>query len=355
VTTLVDWAHITNTPQHADASIQALTDVGIRGIYAHGTPNNADTAAWYQHSELPHPKDIRRVREQLLPGDDGLVTMAMAARPPHIVSRDVMVHDWTVARELGLRVTCDGGLGGGSWSGVLWGDGGHQPIVALIKEGLLDERTTLVHCNNLPDEDLKAVAEAGAHISISPDSEMHVGHGLPVTGRAFAAGIRPALSTDIQIQVAGDLFGAMRSLIAAERGRLGTLAYAAGVGPDDWSISTRDVLGFATIQGAKATGLDRQVGTITPGKRADLCVLRSDALNLRPTNNAIGIAVLQAHPGNVSEVLVDGRFVKRGGRMLADTDAAIRLADESRDYLFEAAGLVPGWGYQPDLQPEWRW
>ncbi|GAA1995767.1 amidohydrolase family protein [Microbacterium ulmi] len=356
ITTMVDWAHIMNTPEHADASIDALVDSGIRAVFGYGTPNDDETMEWYQQSTRHHPPDARRIREGRLSSDDALVTMALATRPPHIVTRETMINDWRLADELGLRVTTDGGLGGGSWNGVLWGPGGHEPIRALAREGLLNERTTFVHCNNIPDDELRLIADAGASISISPDSELHVGHCFPVTGRAVSLGIRPSLSIDIVIQVAGDLFGAMRSILVSDRGEVGARHYAEGSGPASWEITTKDVLEFATVAGASAVGMASRTGSISPGKKADLVLLAPGALNLEPMNNAIGLVVLQAHPGNVESVYVGGRAVKQNGSLAAPLrERAIALARSSRDHLFASARLEPGWGYKPLLQPQWRW
>ena len=77
VTTLLDWSHISNTPDHSDAAIQGLKDAGIRAVYAHGMPTGGE---WWMLSELNHPEDIRRIRETYFSSDDGLITLAMAAR-----------------------------------------------------------------------------------------------------------------------------------------------------------------------------------------------------------------------------------------------------------------------------------
>ena len=357
ITTLVDWAHIMNSPEHADASIDALEAAGLRAVFAFGTPSDKNTDAWYKDSALPHPHDVRRIRNDRLSSDTGLITLALAVRPPHIVQHDVMVHDWQLARELGIRLTSDAGIGGGTWSGIKWGPGGHQPLHDLQRAGLLGPDTTYVHCNNLPDEDLKLIADSGGSISTSPDAEMHVGHCFSVMGRAVAHGIRPALSIDIVCQVAGDMFGAMRTVLASERGLVGARCYADGVGPGPWEITTKDVLEFATIAGARASGLGDRVGTLVPGKQADLLLIDAHALNLLPMNNAIGLVVLQAHPGNVDSVYVAGRAVKRDGRLVhVDLRRVRELVNASRDHLFAAGGITPGWGYRPpELADQWRW
>src|SRR5690606_28508051 len=114
------------------------------------------------------------------------------------------------------------GLGGGKWGPR------HYPIRLLREAGLLADDTTYIHCNNLDDDEYRLIAASGGSISMSPCAEMHVGHGLPATGRALAAGIRPALSIDYVTQVAGDMFATMRSVLATERGLRSRAAFEAG-------------------------------------------------------------------------------------------------------------------------------
>ncbi len=85
VTTLLDWAHIQNSPEHADAAIRALREVGGRTVYAHGQPG-IEPERWMKESTLPHPADIRRLRDHVLTSDDALVTLAMAARGPEFTT-----------------------------------------------------------------------------------------------------------------------------------------------------------------------------------------------------------------------------------------------------------------------------
>ncbi|HSK91920.1 MAG TPA: amidohydrolase family protein [Euzebyales bacterium] len=201
------------------------------------------------------------------------------------------------------------------------------------------------------------IADSGGSVSTSPDAEIHVGHCFPVTGRALRAGLRPAVSTDITIQVGGDMFGAMRSILSAERGLVGAAAYERGEAPSRWEVLTRDVLEFATIEGARASGLDARIGTLTPGKDADLVILDTGAWNMIPMNNAIGLTVLQAHVGNVDAVFVKGRQVKRDGKLLGVDGERIRKGVEgTRDHLFAQAGLATGFDHRPAAPGrQWLW
>jgi 5-methylthioadenosine/S-adenosylhomocysteine deaminase len=336
VTTILDWAHIMNSPAHADASVHALREFGGRAIFAHSTPNDERIEEWYVDSQLPHPVDIRRVREEWFSSDDGLVTMAMAARGPQHTTRQVSADDWRLARELDLRITVH--VGEGAW-GMR-----HAPVRQLHEAGVLGPDTTFVHANCLSDEELELIASSGGSISISPEVELHMGHGHPVTGRALKVGIQPCLSVDVVVVIGGDMFGAMRCLLATERARVNAIAIERREMVERLTLRSEDVLRFATIEGARAVGLDDRVGTITAGKQADIVLIRGSDLNLTPVNNEYAAAVLHAHPGNVDTVFVAGNIVKRSGVLTSIDVARVRqLAEISRDALLARAGVYRGW------------
>jgi len=336
VTTIVDWAHIMNSPEHADASIQALKDFGGRAVFAHGTPNDADIEAWYVESELPHPEDIRRVRDQYFSSDDQLLSLAMAARGPQHTTPQVSAEDWRLARELGIRVTVH--VGEGAW-GMR-----HRPVEVLDELGVPGPDTTFVHANTMSDEEFRIMAESGSSISVSPEVEMHMGHGYPATGRALEFGIMPSLSVDVVVVIAGDMFSAMRCALAAERARVNQRAIDKGEMVDRLTILSKDVLTFATHGGARACGLENKIGSIEVGKQADLCLVSNTGFNLWPLNDPMASTVLASHPENVDTVLVAGRVVKRHGTLTTVDESRVRqLALESRDRLLARARVPARW------------
>jgi cytosine/adenosine deaminase-related metal-dependent hydrolase len=332
ITTVLDWAHIMNSPAHADASIAALRDSGIRGVFAHSAPNDFEAPSWWANSARKHPEDARRVREVLF-DDSARVTMALGARAPQLVQKEVRIHDWNLARELGLRITTDGGIGGGFWGGRKY------PIKLLFEDDLLGPDCCYVHCNNLTSEEYKLIADTGGSISMSPCGELHVGFGFPATLAALEHGIRPALSIDSVIFVAGDMFGTMRTTLGQMRGMLGWMATQNDTGVESWNITTADILEFATLRGAAALGLESRTGSITAGKQADIVLLNTRSIRMAPANNPIAAIVLQASPADVDTVLVAGEVVKRQGKLVVrDQDAALRQLIESRDWLLGHGG-----------------
>lgn len=325
-TTLLDWSQIQNTPEHSDAAIAALRESGIRGIFAHGWPRG-EGASWVVDSELTHPDDIRRIRGRLLSSDDALVTMAMAARGPEMTRMEVTRHDFALARELGLRTTMHVGIRDLAPK--------FRAIERMDEAGLLGPDLTLVHVCASSDAELAMLAANGVTVSIGPQAEMTMDElGVMAIGRLLAAGIRPALSGDTETAGSGDMFTQMRMALAGER-QLSNNRLAAGHAS---RLGVRDVLGFATLEGARACGLERRVGSLAPGKAADLVCLRKSDLNLHPVSDAAGAVVLAAHPGNVDTVMVAGRVVKQGGRMLGyDLQRIRETATASRDRLLERA------------------
>jgi cytosine/adenosine deaminase-related metal-dependent hydrolase len=323
ITTLLDWSHNVNSPEHSDAAVAALRDAGLRAVFAHG--GGADM---YQvPSHVPHDEDVRRIRAEHFASDDSLVTMAMALRGPQFATLDITESDLALARELGLAITMH--VGDGEW-------GRSRPVQQLKDRGLLGPDITFVHCNTLADDELKFIADSGGTASIAPDIEMQMGHGWPATGRLMSVGIRPSLSIDTCVSNGGHLFGTMRVTLATQRA-IDNSEPGASDRPTV-SLTSRDVLSFATMDGARVCGMQHKTGSLTPGKQADILLLRADTLAMAPLNNPIGQVVYAAHPGLVDTILVAGKIVKRNGMLAGDLQKrACRLAGEHRDSLFERA------------------
>jgi len=306
VTTLLDWSHIGNSPEHTDAAIEGLKESGIRGVYAYGggTPG----------PQNQFPGDIRRLRKQYFSSNDQLLTLAMAT--------GVNANDWKVAREVGAPITVH--LLGAN-------------ALASVKD-VLGPDVTYVHCNNLAASDWQMIASSGGNVSIAGPIEMEMGHGVPVIQEALDHGIRPSLSTDVETQMPGEFFSQMRSVFTLQR-MMVLERQRAGQQNLPRLLTTRDVVEFATIEGAKDNGLDRKVGTLTPGKEADIIMLRMDQINVMPVNNVYGAVVLGMDTSNIDTVIIGGKIVKRQGKLVGvDLDRIRRQVQQSRDYLVAKAG-----------------
>ncbi|MFI5797944.1 amidohydrolase family protein [Streptomyces sp. NPDC051677] len=313
VTTMLDWYHVAQTPQHEDAAVAALRDAPGRSIFCLG-------AGW--GTPDPVDADIRRVHSQL--ADGGPVTMALGLRGPEATSMDTVARELDLAAELGLRTSLHVDIAAGA-------------VADLREHGLLRDTTTFVHGNGLSDEELRMLADAGSSLSISPDVELKMGFGNPMTGRALAAGLRPTLSVDDVPSAGGDMFSTMRTAFAVQRGL-------------DGGLRSRDLLAFTTLDAAASCGLDARTGSITPGKDADIILLRTDDLTVFPVTDPVATLVSAGHPGLVDTVLVAGRTVKRDGVLVnVDLPALRTRLVESRDRI-AAAAAVPldgTWRPQP--------
>ncbi|MFI7638473.1 amidohydrolase family protein [Nonomuraea sp. NPDC049400] len=306
ITTLLDWSHIQFSPGHTDAAVRALRESGVRAVFGYCYGGEPDGLT----------KETVRVHD-LLSGTPGLVTMAVAALGPEIVGEERALEEWRVAAELGLPVTAH--LGGHGPESAA------QGLAFLESNGLLATPTTFVHALHYTDEELKRIAAAGGAASLAPVDEMNLGLGYPATGRLRAAGIPTGLGADTVVCAPGDMFSLMRAVHLLERGRPG----GAGLG-----FTTRDALRMATIEGAEVLGLADVIGSLRPGKQADLMLLRTDTLGMAVAHDPIGAVVLNADTSSVDTVLVAGRVVKRGGQLLHHDLTAVLAT------LAESAGVV---------------
>ena len=326
ITTMLDWSHIMNSPAHADAAIQGLADSGMRAVFAYGS--SALPGADAPEAVERRAADIRRVAKQYFASTDQLVTLAIAARtPPNDITATIA--DIRLARELGVRTTMHV-----TKAGV---------IAALAKAQMLGPDITCVHAvaGEATDDELKALGEHGGTLSTSSATEMMSGHGFPSVQRWLRYGLRPSLSVDNETRMPSDLFAQMRALVISDHQLEADRVRREGGRPV--LVPVRDVLEFATIQGARTVGLDHKVGTLSVGKRADLILVDLDDLSLIPATDPVATLVLRAQPANVSWVLVDGKVRKRDGR-LVDVDLARtrELVEELHRYimgLIEAAGF----------------
>lgn len=312
VTTVLDWSHIQLSPAHTEANVSALRESGVRAVfgYCYGGPGGPEALA----------AETRRVHKEYFETPDALLTMAFAALGPDLVQEERALAEWRTARDLGLPVTAH--LGGHGAESAARG------LAFLQDNGLIAHPTTHVHANCYTDEALERIARNGGTVSVSPAVEATMGFGAPPTGRARAAGIPTALSADTVSNGAGDMFSLMRAAYMLERGR----PDGAGMG-----FTTRDVLRMATIEGAEVAGLAGVTGSLTPGKQADVQLLRTDTLGMACAYDPIAAVVLAADTAAVDTVLVGGEVVKRGGALTRhDVPSVLEALAESAGHVTAA-------------------
>lgn len=336
ITTLYDWSHNNNSPDHSSAAVEGLMDAGLRAVFGYGNSNDE----WVPVSDKPtNFEDVKRVRDAYFTSDDQLVTMAFAARGNQFATMRVTEEDFIKARELGLRITVHVGDG-------LWGM--NKPVVELHQHKLTGDDVTYVHCNSLHDEDFDVIGSTGGTASIAPELELHMGHGFPPTLKLMGVGVRPSISIDVVTTVPGDMFSAMRALLAGTRSVVNNQALKDGVIVDPLPLMATDVLEFATLRGAHACGLGHKTGSLTVGKEADIVLVNTNSLNTIPMNNAYGIVVEAAHAGNVELVMVGGVVKKRDFKLVDFDFPAFRSkVDAARDGLFNRAGIPADGSWLP--------
>jgi 5-methylthioadenosine/S-adenosylhomocysteine deaminase len=330
ITAVADWSHNLPTPGHADANVRALHDSGIRGVFLYGGPG-PDSPAFFGIPAAPHPADARRTQAEHFPdGTSGRLRMGLALRGPAFTTPEATKNDVGFARELGLPISIHVGMAGFPGS-----------VETLDKLGLLGPDINYVHANQLTDREFGLIADSGGSISLCPSVDMLMALGTyPATGQALARGIAAGLGVDTTTGVGTDLFTEMRLALAAERSRASTDAVRRDEAVEAVELDQRDMLKLATMDAARVWHLDHEVGSLTPGKQADVTVVDMRPPHLDGFGDPVTALVMGAGPADVETVLVGGEIMKADGRLEGPlSEHARELMHESRANLRDRAGL----------------
>jgi len=341
VTCVLDFSHCLISPDHADEAVRGLREAGLRGLFAYGMFPVPVAEPPFDTPEKRFA-DARRVRTEHFSADADLLRMGVAMTELGLVAWDVTIGEVGVARELDVMITTHTGSVHAAQ---------RPPEVELLQAaGLLDSRQVHVHCNACTERELDLLAGAGASVSVTPETELQMGMGYPVIAKLLERGMTPCLGCDIVSNNGGDLFGQMRLGLGCERARVNQVSLDRFEMPEALPLSAGQMLGFATLGGAKALGLESEIGSLEPGKAADLVVLRGDGMNFAPPAEPSAQVVLQCGPGDVDSVMVAGEWVKRYGVLLGEAAASARKAvGESRGRIESAVG---GWAALVPEPPE---
>ena len=317
VTTLVDWCHNNPTPAHTDAAVAALQQTGIRAAFFHGSPKPDPKPGEPHFSEVPHPSaEIERLMRGSLSSHDGLVTLGMAVLGPHYSTLDVSAHDFALARDLGLVASMHQG------GGEAKTPGGWE---TLMQRGLVGPHINIVHGNNLTDAQLRALVDLGVSFSITPENEMAQGHGHPITGRLRALGSGPSVGVDLESLISGDMFTVARMALASQRA-LDNAAERLNSGgiPATSTVPAAEAFDWITTRGAAMLGQGDRIGSLAPGKQADIAVMSLGPLAMWPVHDPVATVVMQGSGARVRDVLVAGAFAKRSGKLQWPDLAGVR-------------------------------
>jgi cytosine/adenosine deaminase-related metal-dependent hydrolase len=324
VTTVHNWAHNVRSPDHADAELSAMRDTGIRGRFAYGP---------VQGMPDDQPMDmagVARVKRDWMPGD-GLLTLGISSRnvgalnvggagARGVVTIDMLKRDWEGARALGLPITMH--------------TSGASPVMALEQAGLLGADVQLVHPLLTTPEERAVLKTRDVRYSTSPTGEARrpASVGVIQLGELLEAGIKVSLSTDHTTNSSCDPFGAMRLLFSLHQHRIGAKV----------PLTLKRLVQLATLDGAVDLGIAGRTGSLTPGKRADMILVRITDINMTPAGDPYEALVSRAQPTNIDTVIVDGRILRQGGRFTAlDHAQAVRDAQEAALALRAKAGWPP--------------
>jgi len=323
ITAVFDWSHIMNTPEHTEAAIKGLKDSGIRGKFGYGTPGTS-VWEWFYESKLRHPSEAVNVRKKYFNSEDDLLTMALAIRGPEYSELEVAKHDILMGRELGIQISMHigGGIFGPKYNG----------IQKLQNEKLLGPDLNFAHANTLDENDFSLLAYHDCSISITPEVELQMGLGLPVTGKVLSQGIKCGLGVDVVSATSGNMFDQMKVALQAERAKQNEKLYREGRMPNKLAITDTDIFKMSTIGGAKVLGLEHKTGSLEPGKQADIILVNPKSIALSPSSNLLSTAVLYAKEQDVDTVIVAGKPVKRHGKLLEfDTGDLVYKARNSAE------------------------
>jgi 5-methylthioadenosine/S-adenosylhomocysteine deaminase len=310
-TCAVDTSQVNHTPEHSEAGIKALQDSGIRGVYAYSR------GAGDKHQ---YPQDVTRLRKAHFNSADQLLSIGLAGT--------LVRSQFEAARAADVRFYSHG-----------VNHRTEKALVELAEAKLLRPGDEYIHCTQLSSQSWRIIKESGGVVSLSPPIEMMMGHGMPGIQEALDNDIRPSLSSDVGVTFAQDPFTVMRSTITLQR----LLALQRGQkNPKDQPklLTARDVLEFATIDGANALGIGSRTGSLSPGKDADIVVLDASRLNVWPLNHASGSVVNLMNPMNVESVFIAGKVMKWRGALVGVDEQKIRdMAAAARDGVVKRAGF----------------
>ncbi|MDP9494627.1 MAG: amidohydrolase family protein [Actinomycetota bacterium] len=323
ITTVVDWFDLGQGVGCLEAALQAHADSGIRSVLAIAAPTGAPAGDGWR-------ADLKSLIGKV--AASSMLTMAAGAPTPTSGPFDAVAADWALARELGLRIHTHVGIDPNVAGGL---------VADLAARGLLGGDVTLVQCTHLGDADFDAIASSGAAEALTPSSGMSGGEARPPMQELLDRGIRPGLGVGSELASPGDLFAQMRAVISVQHATLFDLKLAGKAGIPTL-LNTREVLRYATVDGARAAGLDGVVGSLAPGRQADLVMLRTDRPNIFPINDPIGAVVWGMDTSNVDWVFVGGRPMKRAGKLQGDVARATELANSAQRRVASAAGLLAG-------------
>jgi 5-methylthioadenosine/S-adenosylhomocysteine deaminase len=300
------WCHNVRSTAHAEADVRALAEVGIRARHSCGWPQG-----------LPDTQSVDQGPIESLARDwkswsnEGLITLGMAWRGQFRagpIKPEVYQPEFDNARKLGLPITVH----------VASARKAVNQIEPLFKAKLMGKDVQLIHALSASAAELDMIKETGSPVSVSPGSELRIGYGYPQISEMQAKGIPLGISVDTSaLTGSSNLFGVLKLARDSENAKA----------ESEFKMTARKALELGTIESARSMGMDDTIGSLKPGKRADLIAISPNALDMAVVTDPTHLVLEATGPGNVDTVVVDGRILKRGGKLAAlDTQKVIAEA-----------------------------
>ncbi|PRH89046.1 amidohydrolase [Labrys okinawensis] len=316
ITTIIDACHSSRSPEHTDAALDALDGSGIRALHMVG-------AAMDKKASAAHlPGDLRRLADNWNTGS-GLVRVGLFGQ--------LNLEWWRVARGLDMRILTE-------FIGDLAKLGPE-----FAEPGVLGPHNIFNHCTRIPQETWKLFGNSGVNVTVNPRSDALFGFDDESFAyqQAIDHGLSPAIGIDLDTAFGSDLFGEMHALFGQQRSAMRYRRFR-GESAVPAPISVEAVLRAATVNGARAAGLESEIGTLSPGKQADIIMVRTDDIAVFPATNAIGTIVHAVERSNVDTVMVAGEIRKRGGKLIGVDAAKLNArVNASLAHLLEVSGYRP--------------
>src|SRR5712691_4019288 len=346
ITMGTDTSQASHTPEHTDAMIQGLIDSGRRMVYDYSAGTNRSAQGFpyeFPGAMGDTTRGIGRIANRYFSSRDQLVTLGCGAGTTEAFP-GAGYTGWQLGRAFGALINNHN-------------VGGSNVVInaAADPRNLADwSDVTFIHCTRWQDDSRAQFSshsaaypnsgksraweiwrDRGAHVSIAVLIEMQMRHGMPPLQDALDHGILPSLSPDVDTNMTTDPFSLMRGAFCLQRALANDLAFPIsnpGNLPVPQLLTSRQVIEMATIAGAAANRVLDKVGTLAPGKEADIVVLDARNINTCPVNNVPGTVVTMMNPRHVRDVLIAGKVVYWKGKLIGwNVDALLRRAEQSRD------------------------
>lgn len=358
VTTVVDHSHLQVTEDHSDALVQGLKDARIRGIFGYGVYRNPrytpghdiDPSAIIAEIAGPieefHRVNAARVREQHFPSNDGLLRFGIASSEFFTFgSMDPVLEELAWSRTLEpARITFHAAIGINDDVNI---------IENLSNAGALGDDLLLSHGNCLTDADLALIAREGGWLSTTPDTEFQMAGTFPVLERVVQSGRMPSLGVDIVSGFPGDMFTQMRLMLQALRFRQNEATHPRGL-PSGLRYPAAKMLEYATMGGATCVGLESEIGSLTPGKKADVILTRLSSANTAALRDPVAALVFFANPSDVEYVWIDGVARKQAGELVGESWATVeQRVQRARDGIDERFARIDARAMRRAWEPVW--